>query len=584
MEQPDPRRLIEDALFAASEAETDPSRRSVEERAAEAALARGLVDMAREVLLALEDAGARAWLHAELGSVVLSSGDMEAARRHIEAARKGLDQQGRWVPRGSRWMGPESARARLAALCVRLGDRQTALGLAGSLPLGRRARARAWHALVETSFEAEGPQLEGDWASAREAALAVADPVDGLAARVALAEAACRGGSAVRAASLAHSDALGAFSDPLRRARLGLSVGRVLAEAGRPDAAARLWRRALDPLLEQDGLGSRAAAVVAEVALLQLEHLGPAEAVETVERAVTRAGAAPLSPAPDLRFAWRQLYSLALAEPLLAAPLRDWLRVQARVPPGWCYVLGLLELETGHLQRAQWAAEALDRGQELNPSEIESGLLAALLWLRLGAVDKGVASAAAVMEADMEGWSRAVPGRTLAPASPPTLLAEALFRAGQRSAGAAVARSVPAAGDRVRLLRTAAEEAWAEGSAEEAAALSAEAALAIEAASSAGGISAGEASSVLILLEQTGQDEIARSTVDALLAQAEDAPGELAVATLCALTQALEGCGSAAAERVRRTLSEQISRTADPEARAHQLLDWLDLAWPAPVS
>ena len=477
-------------------------------------------------------------------------------------------------------MGPESARARVAELCVRLGDRQTALGIAGALPLGRKARAQAWRALVEPSFAHDGSQLESDWAAAREAALAVADPVDGLAARVALAEAACRGGSAVRAASLAHSDALGAFSDPLLRARLGQAVGQVLAEAGRPDAAARLWRRALAPLLERDGLGSREAHVVGEVARLQLEHLGAAEAVETVERAVTRAGSAPLSPAPDLRFAWRQLYTLSLAEPLLAAPLRDWLRVQSRVPPGWCYVLGLLELETGHLQRAQWAAEALDRGQELNPSEIESGLLAALLWLRLGAVDNGLAAAAAVMQAEADGESRSVPGRPGPPASPPALLAEALLRAGQRAAGAAVARSVPTAGERARLLCAAGEEAWGEASTEEAAALAAEAALAVEDATREASVPASQAAAVLSLLEETGQDALAATTLDALLVHAEDAPGELSVASLCALTQALEARGVSGVARARTTLFERISRTKDPEDRARQLLDWLDRAWP----
>jgi hypothetical protein len=144
-----------------------------------------------------------------------------------------------------------------------------------------------------------------------------------------------------------------------------------------------------------------------------------------------------------------------------------------------------------------------------------------------------------------------------------------------------VARSVPAAGERAHLLRAAAEQAWEEACPEEAAALAAEAAVAIAAAASEGGVSPGEAASVLLLLEETGQVEVATSTLDALLAQAVSAPGGLAVATLCALTQALEGIGTAAAARSRRILSEQISGTADPEARAHLLLDWLELSWPA---
>lgn len=580
MDAADPRRLLQDALTAARRADEDPSRRPVLERVAQAALARGEAEVAREVLLELTEPSAQAWLHAELGAAMLSAGDPDGARRHLDSARAGLDRPGRWRPRGPAWMGPEAARARLAALYVRLGDRAAALALAESLPSGRRARAHAWLALVEPAFDAGGALLEDAWRAAREAALAVSDSVDGLACRVALAEVACRCGDAVRAASLAHSDSLGAFSEPLRRGALGLAVGRVLAEAGRGDAAARLWRRALHPLLDRDGLGSREAEQVVQIALLQLEHLGPAEAVETLERAVTRAAAAPLSPSPDLRFAWRRLYTVSLDEPLLAAPLRDWLRVQARVPPGWCYVLGLLERETGHLQRARWAAEALERGQEANPEEVESGLLAALLWLRLGETERGIRAASTVLSAADEAWSRVVPGRDREPAGAPTLLAEALLQAGQRDAGAAVARTVVAAPVRCALLRQAAQDALSEGGAAEARALALEAAQALEMAASEGALDAQEAAGVLGILEETSAWAEAGSTLGVVVDAAAQAPGSLAVTSLCALASALETQGSPGAARPRARLADAVAGTSDPEERAHLLLDWLDLAWP----
>ena len=139
---------------------------------------------------------------------------------------------------------------------------------------------------------------------------------------------------------------------------------------------------------------------------------------------------------------------------------------------------------------------------------------------------------------------------------------------------------MPTAGERSRLLCAAAEEAWGEASTEEAAALAAEAALAVEDATREASVPALQAAAVLSLLEETGQDALAATTLDALLVHAEDAPGDLSVASLCALTQALEARGVSGVARARTTLFERISRTEDPEHRARQLLDWLERAWP----
>ena len=585
MPAPDPDRLLHDALAAARRATPQPGRRPPIEAVAEAALRRGHLGLAREVLLELDEPAGRAWLHAELAARLLTQGDPAGAARHLAAGQDAFDLPGRWRPRGPLWMSPESALARFAWLWAWAGERARATALAESLVVGRAARATAWTAVVDRVMadpDADPAEVDAAWLQARAAVLALREPVEGLRAREALAWVACRRGDAVRAASLAHLGGDHLNDAPLQRALLGEAIANVLAEAGRRDAAARTWRRALRALLAAPPLGWSAAEIVCRIARQQLEHLGPDPAAETLALAVTRAAAEPLSPDPDLRFAWRLLYETGLAEPALAEPLRDHLRVQARVPPGWCYVLGLLELSTGHVQRARWAAEALDRGFEVNPADAESGWLAALLWLRTGAVREGLASTHAVLSSVEPGRVAAIPGRPGGPVALDAALGEALLAAGVPDESVALARTADEPAVRAELLSRAAEHHHNEGAAEPARRLALEAAVAFAALPPqlATTVWRDIAARLVPLLEDLGERAEAGRLLDQAVQRADATPGDLALLALTDLARELDRAGSPGADRPRAALGARVATCRDPAARAALLLQWLDVIAP----
>jgi tetratricopeptide (TPR) repeat protein len=586
MPAPDPDRLLRDALAAARRAAPEPGRRPPIEAVAEAALRRGHLDLAREVLLELVEPAGRAWLHAELAARLLADNDPTGAARHLAAGQDALDLPGRWRPRGPLWMSPESAVARFAWLWAWAGDRARATALAESLVVGRSARAAAWTAVVDRVManpEADPAEVDAAWIEARDAVLALREPVEGLRAREALAWVACRRGDAVRAASLAHLGGDHLIDAPLQRALLGEAIANVLADAGRPDAAARTWRRALRALLGAPPLGWSAAEIVCRIARQQLEHLGPDPAAETMAVAVTRAAAEPLSPDPELRFAWRLLFETGLAEPALAVPLRDHLRSQVRVPPGWCYVLGLFELATGHVQRARWAAEALDRGFEVNPADAESGWLAALLWLHTGARREGLASTQAVLAAVEPGRVAAIPGRPGGPVALDGALGEALLAAGLPEEALALARTADEPAVRADLLSLAAEHAHHEGAADAARRLSREAAVAFGALRPhlATSVWRDIAARLVPLLEDLGEPAEAGRVLEQAVRRADAAPGDLALLALTDLARELDRAGSPGADRPRAALAARVATCSNPAARAALLLQWLDVAAPA---
>ena len=577
----DPNRLLRDAFAAARRAPPSGSGgRPALERVAQAALDRGVVDLVGEVLLELEEPAGRAWLHAELAARLLQRKEVEGVRRHLDTARDLLDAPGRWRPRGPAWMGPDAARARLASLYARLGDLQTAEEMADALPLGQPPRALAWRSLVEQAFHAGVADPLSLWRSAREAALTIVEPTENLRARVALAGVACRRGDAVRASSLAHTPEGDALQEPLQRAALGEQIGLILAEGGRPDAAARTWHRALRHLLGGDTLSLPEARVLCRIARHQLAWVGPDTAVEVLREAILLLRDEPLPPDPDLGFAWQLFYETGLQEPTLAEPLRDWLRVQARVPPGWCFVLGLLERATGHVQRARWAADALDRGHAANPTDGESGWLAAVLWLILGETDRGLVSAQRVLESVPPGRTVHIPGSRMGPMALEQVLAETLLSVGQGAAASSLARASEDAVLRGRLLGRAAVLALSEGAAAEALALGSEAATSLVDAGAPASAWVPEAAGLVALLEELGNHEAASQLLDVAVAAAADAPGELSVTSLCGLARTLEQVGSPGAARPRQALAARVAQAAAPGPRCDLLLQWLDLAHP----
>jgi tetratricopeptide (TPR) repeat protein len=582
MAAPDPSRLLRDAHAAARRVPAEPGARPLVERVAAAAVARGRLDVAREILLDLEEPGGKAWLHAELAAALLSSGEPEAAARHLGESIALLEDPGRWRPRGAGWIGPDAARARLARLYARLGDRGAAIALAESLPRGRVACAEAWVAVADRAVNEGEDSILEDWERARGAVLAIGDVEEGRRAREALARVACRRGDAVRAASLAHADLQAALAEPIPRALLAERIGLALAESGRPEAAGRTWARAVHSLLEGPGSGYAGTELVCRIALHQLEVLGPEAACATLARAVACAAAEPLAPEPDLRYGWRLLYQVALDHPALAGPLRDLLRSQARVPPGWCYVLGLLEAATGHPQRARWAAEALDRGHEVNPEDGESAWLAALLWLHIGELATGVSRAQQALSFVAAGHVAVVPGRRGAPARLERLFGEALLAAGLKDEAVTLARTTQDPLMRAELLARAAELHSLEGGRPVALALCREAAAALSE------LPPGQpaqtwmraAAAIVGMMEHLGAPEAASPVLDRAVDAASAAPGALALAALTELAGCLDRMRSPGADRPRQALGQRIAQTPDPEDRALLLLEWLDAEHP----
>ena len=85
--------------------------------------------------------------------------------------------------------------------------------------------------------------------------------------------------------------------------------------------------------------------------------------------AVQRTGQTPLPPDPNARYPWRTLFRAARQEPGLSTAMRELLRQKTVVPPGWCYALGIMELEAGRPDRAERAASALEKGHAFNPTD-----------------------------------------------------------------------------------------------------------------------------------------------------------------------------------------------------------------------
>ena len=168
-------------------------------------------------------------------------------------------------------------------------------------------------------------------------------------------------------------------------------------------------------------------------------------------RAVEAVAHTPLSPDPVL-WSWRRLARTALSCPA-SPPLRDHLRHQPVVPPGWCYALGLMELSTGNPARARGAAKALEASHAAWPEDTESLWLASLLRCRLGDRERAIDDISRLLGHVDAGTPVWLAGDESGPQPLEQHLVRALLDLGDPDSAAELARATTAPLLRARLLR-----------------------------------------------------------------------------------------------------------------------------------
>lgn len=378
--------LLTEALDLAWTVEPPELRAELLEAVGAAALGSGALDLAREVLLDLDDPLGCAWLHALMADTAARTGEAPGeALRHLLLARDGLRAPKRWRARPG-WMGPDIARARLFAGLAGLGAVEEALVLLPHIGEGRLPRAQALAALCAACpMDVAYPGLGAPWSLALAAADRIADPDDARVARRGLAAVALAGGRPDRALDLARSG----LSQGLPGLLVAAEVGELLLGDGALTAALALWEAAVDAPAAGGLAGADALCRLLEARLVYGDEEGAVAAFDSFVRRVARD---PLPPEPQSPYAWRPLYALATRRRPFAPALRDALRRQDVVPPAWCYALGQLEIITGQAERARRAAAALEASAAAGPPEAEPLVYGALLRAAVG--DLGLATRA----------------------------------------------------------------------------------------------------------------------------------------------------------------------------------------------
>ena len=570
--------LLHQALDLAHAAEDPRDRDDAVVEIAALAAARGEAALAAEALLDVQDPAGRLWVHGLLAEGAAAAGHTGPAHHHLDAALGALADAPRWRPRPGGWVTLDDARARLVQVAARLEAEERLATLAAPLCPGGAAWAAATRARFSLRCRQPGAGRGDAWTEALEAARRLPDPVDARRALVSLTRVAVQHGEAARAVRLVR---VAADDDPIgssvHRAELAEAVAGVLARADHLPEAATVWGRAADLAQEPEVPLDIGTWLLCSIAEAQLDALGPMLAEHTMARAVRGVATTPLSPDPTLRFPWRRLARTALACPALAGPLRDHLRAQPVVPPGWCYALGLMELATGNPARARGAAKALEASHAAWPEDTESLWLGALLRCRVGDRDRAISDIAQLLGLVDPGTPAWPAGDDAGPRPLEHHLVRALLDIGDVDSAAELARSVTAPALRARLLREAGAVMHLGGDRSRSAHLALEALQARdEAMASPAGLSPldPDLPPLIRLLADTGEAPAALLGLQRALDRGHGTPHALALPVLATLAQGLAHA-PALADAVHGAFRDRLGRTADPAKAARLLGAWI---------
>jgi hypothetical protein len=579
MDRLSPAELAAQALDAAHAIEDRDDRDEAVAAAAAAAATAGLTGAASDALLDIDDPAARTWVHGVLSRQMADAGQHDGARRHLDAGIADCARISRWRPQGPGWMSLADAMARQTEVAAILGDTEMVNRLAGQVGGGGGARAAAQRARFDLACREGAVGARGEvWNAAIDAARAIPDPVDARRALVALARLAAQHGDGARAVHLVR---IAADESPLggaiHRAELAEAVAGVLAREDLLPEAATVWGRAMDLAQADDVPIDASTSLLCGIAEAQLAALGPMVAEHTVARAVAAVASSPLSPDPTLRFPWRRLCRTALQAPALASPLRDHLRNQTFVPPGWCYVLGLLELSTGNPRRAKGAAKALEASHAAWPEDTESLWLAALLRCRLGTRDEARQDLRTLLAAVEPGTTTELPGQDGGPVPLEQHLVRALLDMGDRDTAVELASTVGSGATRARLLREAGTLARLEGDHPAASHLARESLAARDEAHASGEPIAAldpELVALVCLLHDVGDSPTAMAALRRALESGRTTPDLLAVPVLAGLERQLVNA-LPLLDLVREAMRRRIEAAPSSKVRAALVLTWL---------
>ena len=583
MDLPTTDALLHHALDLAH-AVADPSARAaVVAEVAALAATRGERTQAVEALVDVQAPGSRLRVQGLLAESALQDGDAEQALQHLDRAMEALAEGPRWRPSTDGWVSLDDARARLIEIAAALGDGARIEQIAAPLAPGRPAWAAATLARFKMAADARiDPAVSEDvlgeaWAAARMAASRLPDPVDARRALVELASAAIARGEAARAVSLVRTAEESPEHNPVHHAELAEAIAGVLAQADHLPEAATVWSRATDLATDLAVPVDITTWLLCSIAESQLDSLGPMIAEHTMARAVEAVAHTPLSPDPVLRFPWRRLARTALSCPALAAPLRDHLRHQPVVPPGWCYALGLMELSTGNPARARGAAKALEASHAAWPEDTESLWLASLLRCRLGDRERAIDDISRLLGHVDAGTPVWLAGDESGPQPLEQHLVRALLDLGDPDSAAELARATTAPLLRARLLREVGAMFLLDGDRDTAAILAEEAVQAREEARETDTPPSpldAALPALIRLLADAGEGPLALDTLRRALQEGMRTPESLALPILVVLATTLKP-HPPLAEAVHAAFAQRLTALEDPEAGASLLCAWI---------
>jgi hypothetical protein len=360
-----------------------------------------------------------------------------------------------WPWRPGRLTHPDEARVLLCSAWARLGEDSLLDDALGGF-VAHGLHALGWAAACAASWGRSPERAEALSYHALTLAVRAEDRViERRTVRVIAEGALVVGRTGAALAPLKALSGLGVFG--LRWAEAALVVAQACAENDELGAAGATLQRAALAAEEVEGADQAVTALLCRVAEAQRRHLGPALARTTAQRIIDRLRGHVIGPEPNLRLPFRPLLEVSLANPGLAAPLRDLLRRQAVVAPGWCFALGLLELGTGAPERARQAARVLEESADSGANDVEARWLGGLLRARLGELPRARRQLLEALRELPAGAAVDVPGSPGGDRRAERVFTDELLAAGDLEGALLIARLTPGPALRGALLRRCAD-------------------------------------------------------------------------------------------------------------------------------
>ena len=561
-------RVLAEALDAAHGVADAEERQSWIERVGRLAAMQGVKDVWSEALFDLPDPAGRANIHYHWASRCIAMGSHDEALIHLSRAREGVTSDPRWRPR-CEWFSRELAIVDLADAYARMGLVDPIQTLVESTVEGGLARAAVRRSLVAALQRSGAKGIGVAWERAVKDALALASEDDRRRAVVELGRVVTRHGLTDRVDELLSRSREDQQWSEIQRRLLAIELGEALADAGEHSGARRFWAQVESWIVAAWGERPEPEDLQSGVDLLcRLSHRAMMIDQALAERffltAVQRTGQTPLPPDPNARYPWRTLFRSARQEPGLSAAMRELLRQKTVVPPGWCFALGIMELEAGRPDRAERAASALEKGHAFNPSDPEPLWLATLLWARTGQIERALDGMYPVLDELGDESLVSLPGQSGGAAHVELLFVDALVAGGALVRAAEMSRTVLAPTLRARLLTRAGWAYQLQEEPEQARALAVEALHALEELLAEemepGGGVLGPALELSELLWRSGDEEDAISMLESSMERLATGPGVLVIPVLCRHARRVQDL----APLFDRLLTASISRCMEP--------------------